>query len=328
MRKNKLDIYFGRFLSLSWVPVFLVFVFALVIFGILTRGQIFSPQIIDVWLKTAPILGIISIGVTVLMISGEFDLSVGSVLALSAMIMVWSYEIIGLNVALSLILAFTVSLLTSLFHSIIVVKLKVPSFIVTLGGMLLWRSLVLVVIGGHPISFTIRDTNPIFNYLLIGNVFGVPIHFIWFLVVVIIFWILMSYHPFGNHIYATGGNIEAAKRRGINTDKVKIICFMIVGALVSFTSIMQAARTLGAHTQMGLGLELRAIAAAVIGGTSLFGGRGTILGTFFAVMLFSVLESGLLLIHAPGEALDAFIGGLLVAVIIIKRFVEKQYSRM
>ncbi len=323
MQINKISIYIEKFLSLSWAPIFLVLVFALITFGILTGGTIFSSKIIAVWLKTAPILGIISVGVTVLMISGEFDLSVGSVLALSAMIMVWSYEIIGLNVAFSLILAFTVSILTALFHSLIVVKLGVPSFIVTLGGMLLWRSLVLVAIGGRPIPFTIRDTNPIFNNLLIGNVAGIPMQFIWFLVAVFIFWIIMNYHPFGNHIYGTGGNLNVARRRGINTDKVKIICFMIVSVLVCFTSIVQAARTLGAHTHLGLGLELRAIAATVIGGTSLFGGRGTILGTFFAVMLFMVLESGLLLLRAPGDALDAFIGGLLVAVIILRRLIEK-----
>jgi simple sugar transport system permease protein len=309
------------FIFRAWMPIFIILVCALAVFWLLTGGRIFDRLVIESWLKTMPTFGILSVGVTMLMIAGEFDLSIGSLQAFAAMVIVGAYEIFKLHIVLAFLLGLATTLLIELLQSVVITKLKVSSFIVTLGGMMLWRSIVSVLIGGRPLTFTVKDTSPAFHYLIVGE--RIPMHFIWYLVTVFIFWVMLGYTSFGNRVFATGGNAEAARRRGVNVDRIKITCYLMLGALVAFSAAIQADRTMGAHTNLGLGLELRAIAAAVVGGTSLFGGQGTILGTVFAVLFFSVLDSGLLLLRAPGVALDAFIGAILIIMIIARRFIEK-----
>ena len=299
---------------------------AVLVFYFITPGhRIISKPIISVILRTSPELGIIAIGVTLLMVCQEFDLSVGSVLAFSSMVMVWSHTSWGLHPLAALVLTLIVGSLIGALNGLITVKFRIPSFITTLGTMMWWRGMLLVASGGHPKSFHPEISYPAFERMFTGEISGIfPVQFIWFLFLTIFIAILLERHKFGNHVYATGDNKEAARAMGINTDNIKIICFMIVGLLTAFAGCIQAIRIYGSNALQGQGMELEAIAATVIGGTELLGGVGTVLGTLFGVILVHVLRAGLLLAGFAAYWYQAGVGALIVVAVMANTIVKRK----
>lgn len=292
-----------------------------------TSGGIFgSIANINIMLRIGPELGIIAIGVTLLMISREFDLSVGSALAFCSMVMVTLYTL-GLNLVLATITTLGVGALIGCLNGLITVKFGIPSFITTLSTMMFWRGMVLIISAGYPKSFHPETASPLFTQIFAGEFFGVPTQFIWFVVFVVILTILLNRHRFGNWVYATGGNKEAARARGVNTNRTKIICFIIVGILVAFSAIVQSTRAFGAYALQGSGIELQVVAAVVVGGTPLIGGRGTIIGTFIGVMLIQIINTGLICSGAPGYWFQAFIGITILTAIILNVLIERRMRK-
>lgn len=285
------------------------------IFYLTSQGKFLNPGVIHTMLTAAPELGIIVIGVTLLMIAGEFDLSVGSSSALCALAAIKLYQL-GLNPFLALLIVLAISLGMGALNGLITVKFGLPSFIVTLGSMMAWRGVVYVVTMGRVINFDVGKTCPSFYRFLVGDVGVVPLHFFWFLGLALIAFLVLGLHRFGNHIYATGGNREAARAMGINTDRVKIACFMLVSALAALAGIMRATRIRGFYAQQGVGMELMAIASAVIGGTSLFGGVGTVVGSFLGTLVVTFLEYGLIMSKVSGYWYKVILGCLIISVVI------------
>lgn len=287
------------------------------------QHRFLSPKVLETMFVAAPELGIIVIGVALLMISGEFDLSVGSVSALCALTGVVLYNL-NFNPFLSLVIALLLGLIMGALNGIVTVKFGVPSFIVTLGMMMGWRGVIYVITTGTTVRFPVAETNPAFSNFLVGNVGGIPVQLFWFILATGIFTLILNYHRFGNQILATGGNKIAAQAMGINTDRVKVICFMLVGMLSSFAGVLRATRIRGFYAQQGSGMELMAIAAAVVGGTSLYGGVGTIIGAFLGVLVITFLEHGLVVSRVPGYWFRAILGLLIVSVVIVNRVMEKR----
>ena len=282
-----------------------------------------SQEVLSTIFIVAPELGIVVIGVALLMIVGEFDLSVGSVSALCALLAI---ELCGFNVnpflALAVILGAGFAM--GALNGLITVRFGIPSFIVTLGMMMFWRGVTYAITAGATIRFNVIQTHPTFYHLLAGDIGGIPVQVFWFLILTVAFASILNHHRFGNHVYATGGNKEAAKAMGIHTDWIKVGCFILVGILSSLAGIMQATRIRGFYVQQGSGMELMAIAAAVVGGTSLYGGAGTIIGAFLGVLVISFLEYGLILSRVPGFWFRAVLGILIVVVAIIDKFMVER----
>lgn len=139
-----------------------------------------------------------------------------------------------------------------------------------------------------------------------------------------IFALLLNHHRFGNRVYATGGNKNAARAMGINTNRTKIVCFILVGFLCAFAGVMQSTRARGAYALQGSGTELTAIAATVVGGTSLFGGTGTVIGAFFGVLIIRFINTGILTSRVPGFWFDMVMGIVLIIVVILNIILEKR----
>jgi ribose/xylose/arabinose/galactoside ABC-type transport system permease subunit len=314
-----------KFYSKKSASILSIFIIIILVFYILTpEHRIVDMSVISVILRTVPELGIIAVGITILMICQEFDLSVGSLLALSSMIMVWSYNIWGLHVVLASLLSLIITCLAAILNGLITVKTNIPSFITTLGMMMWWRGVVLVLTGGHPVPFHPEESCPLFKEVLIGEIGIIPLQFIWFIIITLVFHIVLEYTKFGNWVYSTGGNKEAAKEMGINTDLTKIICFMIVGLLTGFAGVIQATRINGSNALQGQGMEMEAIAATVIGGTSLFGGVGSVVGTLIGVLLIRVLEAGLLLMRFSAYWFQAIVGLLIIISVVSNVIIEKR----
>jgi len=274
---------------------------------------------------SAPELGIIVIGVTLLMISGEFDLSVGSASAWCALTAIKLYQL-GLNPFVALIITLAIGMAMGLVNGLITVKFGLPSFIVTLGTMMAWRGAVYVATTGMTISFPVGQTCPAFYNFLTGNLRGIPAQFIWFVILIIVASLILNSHRFGNHIYATGGNKEAARAMGIDTDKTKLICFMLLGVLAALAGVMRATRIRGFYAQQGTAMELMAIAATVIGGTSLFGGVGTVVGSFLGVLVVTFLDYGLIMSGVSGYWFKVILGTVVILVVIVNKVLEWRRS--
>jgi simple sugar transport system permease protein len=263
--------------------------------------------------QAIPTLGVIAIGVNLLMIAGEFDLSVGSTFTFSALIMAKVF-----NAGAPSFVAALVALITGAFigwlNGFATVKSRVPSFIITLGSMMFWRGMILYVSQSANESF---HPGSAFANLFIAPLGPMQVQFLWFLLIAVLAWFLLERHQIGNHFLAVGGNKNAAIALGINSDRIKILAFTILGVLSAFSGIMSTIRVSSVSPIQGEGLELQAIAACVIGGTALTGGRGSVLGAFLGAALLYTIQDFLLLLRAPGSYLKLFIGLIIIAATIL-----------
>lgn len=276
-----------------------------------------SAANIAIMLKAIPTLGIIALGVGMLMISGEFDLSVGSIYAFTAVVCSMAIAA-GFSPWLAAVLLIAGGAAISMANGAIALRFALPSFIVSLGAMLFWKGMIFFVHGAQAIRFEASDT---FQNFLAGNIGGIQMPFVWFVLLALIFHILLRHHSFGNHIIAVGGDKDAATANGVNPIKVKLICFAFAGATAAFSGMISAARVGSVTPAQGGGLELQAIAASVIGGVALTGGRGSMIGVFLGAALIYTIQDVLLLLRAPGFYLDIFVGALIVLAAIANRLV-------
>jgi len=277
------------------------------------------------------IFGIVVIGVAFVMISGEFDLSVGSTLAVASYVfaLTLSAEIPPI---LAMGLALIVSALLGLVNGLAIVYSEMPSFIVTLGTLFAYRGLARVLGKGTAAIYTPEKMPALFAYLNgyispINQLFSPAGNFrassFWFIGLVILMTIVLMRTRYGNWTFATGGNPDAALAQGINVKKVKIINFTISGLLAGLAGVLIFAQRNSATPLVGLGIELIAVAAAVIGGIRLSGGHGTIIGASIGILLMSMLEQGLALMGIPNEIFRAVAGFIIILSVIANTYIGK-----
>lgn len=297
-----------KYKDISIVIITIVFlsIFAMVSDKFLSRENIF------IIIKTMPELGIVAIGMTMLIIAGEFDLSVGSTFALAPFIMAILNERAGQNQILSLLACLVTGAAIGCINGLITTKIGIPSFITTLGTMMAWRGAVLLISAGFPQSFQ-RDL-PVAKAFA-GNISGFPVQFIWFVGFAVVMWVLLEHHRFGNWTYVTGGNKAAAVAMGIPVDRVKIINFMVLGGLSALAGAIQMFRMGSGYSIAGQGLELQAIGATVIGGTLLSGGSGTMVGTLMGTIIIFSIENIIVLSRAPAFWFRTFIGIIVIVAV-------------
>jgi ribose/xylose/arabinose/galactoside ABC-type transport system permease subunit len=267
-------------------------------------------------------ISISAIGMTYLIICAEFDLSVGSVYGLTgitAAIILRS----GWPVSLAFIGPILVGAAVGLINGLITTKLRVPAFIVTLSTLALARGVVYGISSGYSISVFPKSAN---SFFAIGNSIGevFPIQIIIMIVLFIIAGIVLSKTTLGFKIYATGGNKKAAQLTGINTDRIKIYAFIICGATAAISGILSLGYLQSVHPSAGIGREMDVIAAVILGGTYLYGGRGTILGTFIGAAIIGVIRNGMVLLRVPAYSQEAFIGFVILVAVIADIWLKRE----
>jgi len=279
-----------------------------------------SPLNVQSMLRALPQLGIISLGVGVLMIAGEYDLSVGATFTLSALVTANGFNA-GFPLAVAVPLGLLAGAGVGMANGLITLGAKIPSFIATLGMMMLLRGVILFSSGTqtrpfHPGAFC--------ESVLTGSLGLVQASSLWLVAVAVAAWLLMECHSLGNHLYAAGGNREAATAIGVNVFRVKLVAFVVAGVLSAFSGLISTVRVSSVSPIQGQGLELQAIAACVIGGISLAGGRGSMVGVFLGSALLYTIQDVLLLLRAPGFYLDSFIGCIILVAATLNRIVQKE----
>jgi simple sugar transport system permease protein len=266
-------------------------------------------------------LAIVAMAVTLLMISGHFDLSVGSVLGFSSVLVPWLMVNHGLPSYLALLVALGVAASIGLVNGLLVVRTRIPSFIVTLGTLLIWRGVLLRLTEGFPVAVPQDDVLfEIFSYRFEGGPLrGYQVSFFWFLAVLLILSFVLLRTRFGNWTFGSGGNERAARSMGVPVDRVWFLLFITTALAAALTGLIQAGRFNTVEATRGSGLELQAIAAAVIGGARLNGGYGSVLGAALGALMIAMIQQGLILSGIASYWLNVAIGALIIGAVILNQ---------
>lgn len=298
--------------------LFLVVVVALVILSI--QAEQFAT--IDNLLNQGRFLtevSLVALIMTFVIVTGGIDLSVGSILGLSAIVLGVAWKKLGLPLPLAILVALSVGTLAGLFNGIIITRFKVPPLIATLATLALYRGLA----EGISQARSIRGYPEWFFILGQGEFFGIPTQ-LW---IVAFFTLLtgfiLTYTTWGRATYAIGANETAARFSGIAVDKTKLFIYAASGFAASLAAIIFVSRVSTTRSDMGMGLELDAITAVVLGGTSIFGGKGTIVGTFFGLILIQILKNGLSLAGVKSDGTYIAIGLVLILTLLISNLFNR-----
>ena len=259
--------------------------------------------------------GILAVAATFIVTLGEIDLSFPSIMGLSAYVFAYLYEAYG-NFPLAILACLAVGLVLGWINGIIITKVGVPSIVLTIGTMFLWRGLIHVIVQGQSISLYEMDGTA-WNSLLVGKIGGyLPAQFVWFLAIAIGLGLVYRKHRFGSHVLFVGDNAASARMVGIDTDMVKIKCFMLMGFMAAIAGLLSLAFNQSFFPTHGDSMLLPTLAAVFIGGTSVFGGKGTIWGTFMGVLIMGSLETGIVSLGLTGFWYQ-FIAGLTIVASVV-----------
>jgi ribose/xylose/arabinose/galactoside ABC-type transport system permease subunit len=318
---------------LSRYAPLLCLVLLVIVFTLMTDGRFLKPlNLFNVMLQIS-IVGLIAVGMTFVILTAGIDLSVGSLVAVAGLTAALiakgsaassfsldTAETAGYGWFAAMMGAIAVGLLGGAIQGVSITKLKVPPFVVTLGGLSVFRGMALMISGSGPIS-GFGDT---YRWWGQGRIGQVPVPVIIFLAIAAIAFVVLRYTRYGRQVYAVGGNREAARLAGVNVERVLLSVYVIIGFLSGLAGFVLSARLNSAEAVAGMGYELNVIAAVVIGGTSLFGGVGTILGTVIGSILIGVLNNGLVLMNVNPYVQQITIGLILVAVVAFDQFAKSR----
>lgn len=316
---------------LSYIPeavALIVFVLLFAFFSFFAPNFLTALSIGNI-LTFGSITGIVTIGVVMLMIAGEFDLSVGSNFAVASYVLALSL-IAGIPVVFAILLALLASSVLGFINGIVVTNARVPSFIATLGTMLAYRGIVRAIGKGSFATYK-GEPIPLFDrlngdFVFLNNLFQVQAFrtsLIWFLLLAAIFTFILMRTKFGNWVYATGGTPEAASAQGVNVPFVKIMCFTLAGLLAGCASVLQFSYRHSVDPLRGDGMELIVVAASVIGGARLTGGYGTIVGAMLGTFLLQMLDQGLVLMQIPIQVFQATAGLIIIGAVVSNTYLGK-----
>jgi inositol transport system permease protein len=303
--KPKLNIY--QFLDKF--GVFLILIGMIIIMSLLTPFFFTPGNLLDI-VRQVSIVGIAAIGSTIVLITAGVDLSPGSVIGIASVV-TGMYAQPGIPIIVPILLGIVIGALAGLVNGILITKGSIAPFIATLAMMTAARGLAMLVSGGHPISVTSIP----FAFIGGGSVLGIPVPIIIFLLLGVIFHIMLTKTKLGKWTYALGGNEQAAIVCGLNVNKIKLVLYTLAGLLAGIASVILTSRVGSGDPNSGLGYELDAITAAVIGGTSLAGGIGTIPGTIVGALIIGVMNNGLDLLGVSSYW-QSILKGIIIALAV------------
>jgi simple sugar transport system permease protein len=309
----------------------------LVVYFQLGNAAFLSSQELSVVLRDTGRYGMIAVAEVMLMITGEIDLSVGSTFSLAPYIMVLLSISFGVPLAISAVAGILVGVLIGVVNGLITVRFRVPSLITTVGTFFLLQGVVVSIYNSQPIVAPVQEP---FNEIFGENLFSPAdsiwswhgltafTPFLWTVLVVLVMQVVLNRTTFGLHTIATGSNIVGAREIGVRTDRIKVYNFMIAGGLAAAAGIVNTAQFASADPLAGGPfLTLQAIAAAVIGGTSLLGGSGTVIGALLGAFVVATLNNGLVMMGAQATVSDIYLGAAIVVAMILNVQVDRMRAR-
>lgn len=308
----------------AWLRTYgnVAFLILLVIFFTTQNARFLSARNLTNILTEVSIYGIISVGMSFVILTAGVDLAVGSLLAFAAMAGGLAAQAAGLPAgldwAVALAVAMAVGTAAGWLHGRAVTTLGIPAFIVTLGGMTIWRGATLILNDGAPLS----GFSTAYRWWGSGTVLGLPVPVLILALVTAVGYVAQRYSRYGRQIYAVGGNAEAARLSGLNVSRLITSVYVLVGLLSGLAGFLLSARLGSAEAVAGTGYELRVIASVVIGGASLAGGRGGVAGAVVGALMIGVIGNGLVLMHVSSYWQQVVIGSIIVIAVAFDTFAK------
>lgn len=299
--------------------IFIIFILFCIVLSIIAPNFLTGRNISNV-IRQFSMITIVAVGMTFVIITGGIDLSVGGIVAFVGVSVAWLIVRFDLPIWVAIILGLCMGSILGYLNSLLIVRVGLPPFIATLGMMQVSRGLVLALTKGYPI----RPFPESFLRIGHGQIGLVPVPIIIMLIVIIVAHIFLSKTTMGRYIYYVGSNREAAELSGIKVKKVLSIAYIMAGFTSSIAAIILTARLSSAQSNMGEGWELDAIAAVVIGGASLSGGEGSIIGTLIGAALMGVIRNSLILLHVSAYWQTVVIGCVIIAAVTIDQMRHKK----
>lgn len=302
-----------------------------VVIGAVLIATFFAVSTGGLWLNSIPHVlrvaagvGIIAIGQAILMSSGEVDLSVGSVFAIVGVAFVWFMDELAVGVLPSMVLAMLFACLIGLVNGVVTTRFRVPSMIVTLGGLFIYRGITYYLTQGFSVSLPREYRKDELVLFLKDKFWGLNTTVFILAILTILFVFILAKTRFGSHVLAVGGNSDAALANGVSPTRTKIKAFVLCSGLAGLAGILVTCQEGSVYATSGVKMELETIAAAVIGGCTLRGGIGSIWGPVLGVIVLSSLKGGLMMMGAPTSWYIALVGAILIAFLIFSRLLNSR----
>jgi len=312
----------GGFRLSNAVSLLAIYLIICIVFAALSPYFLTVENFINIG-RTLPIIGIIAIGETLVLIAGGVDLSVGSVAALAGVITGLLWEAAGVPIGVAAAAGIATGALVGMINGALVTYMRINPLISTLATFSIIRGLAFVLTNAS----TNQLTHPAFLLLGRGSVAGVPVPFVLMLVLYAIFIFVLRWTPFGRNLYAIGGNPMAARLAGIATRRSLMIVFIVSGLLAGLGGLVSASQLAAGAPQAAVGLEFTVIAAVVLGGTSLSGGKGTLVGTLIGVVILRTLDNGLILIGVSSYYQIVARGAVLILAVSVDQLRTRWSTR-
>ncbi|MFP4589627.1 MAG: ABC transporter permease [Candidatus Acetothermia bacterium] len=304
--------------GLTFIGLLVLILFMITAPGTFLKGEIYSS-----FLSITPFIGIAGLGLTLVLVSGEIDLSFTAVMGFAGFVFATTMSFTG-SIILGILAGMAAGAMIGMLNGMLVTIIGIPSIVVTLGMQFLIRGATNIIAAGNATSLgMIRGT--IAQKVLVGEIGGViPAQSIWFLALAVLIWSLLFRHRFGDHILFSGDNPETARMMGISVTKTKILVFMLFGVLAAFSGVLDSFRLRTWWPTLGEGYLMTTMAAVFIGGTSMFGGEGTIYGTFLGAFIIGSLEAGIVATGLSGFWTRFIYGILILIAVTIHTLLRKQ----
>ena len=307
-----------------------VFLGLWLIFIISAPSTFLSPQIYTAFMTSTPFFAIMAIPLTIIVIAKEMDLSFPSIMAMGMVAFSFIYNetaFMGnttIRVFLAIIAALLAGSIIGWINGIIIVKVGIPSLVVTIGTQFFWRGAVLVLTSGQ--NFPLEYIKKTFFYpLFVGKLWNfLPMQMVWLVIITILVWVLLNRHRFGAHVYLTGDNINSAELMGVNTGRTRIQAFMLVGIVSAFAGLINSFFIAYFWPNMGSGYLLNTLASVFLGGTSVFGGTGTILGTFLGTFIIGSIDAATVAVGLTGFLTQLIYGFIIVLSVIMHSYLRRR----
>lgn len=317
-----------RSFTLRWaaqIGITAAFIAVLATFMALAPDTFLDTRIYVSFAQTTPYFAFAALALTMVIVSGDIDLSFPSIMGLSMVGFIAVERTVG-SVELATLAALAVGALAGLFNGFIVTVIGIPALVVTIGTQFLYRGLTLVLVNGR--SFALVDAKDAGAAdLLVGRFFGVPMQFVWLSLAAIGTWLLLYRHRVGQNAHVIGDNRHAAALMGIPIRRTRTLLFVLTGMAAAFAAVMNSLQVSNFFPNMGSGYLLPALAAVFVGGTSVFGGRGTVWGTFIGAFMIGGIRAGIVAVGLTEFYTELIYGGIILVAISIHAVLQRRFER-
>jgi simple sugar transport system permease protein len=309
----------------SQIGITVAFVLLWLTFIILAPGTFLSANIYLSFAQTTPFFALVALPLTMVIIAGDIDLSFPSIMALGMVGFVFAWQATG-SVPLGIVTSLVVGSLAGLFNGAVITLIGIPSLVVTIGSGFLFRGLTLVLVNGR--SYALVDAQQSTAYdVLVGRPLGIPMEFWWLVLASIATWVLLNRHRLGQNTYVIGDNRHAARLMGIPIRRTRIILFVLTGFMAAFAGMLNSLQIVNFYPGMGDGYLLPTLAAVFVGGTSVFGGRGSVWGTFIGAFMIGGITAGIIAAGLTDYYTNLIYGAVILISVSIHAVLQRRFAR-